>query len=44
VKLRPIPELLGHEPIYFVRRKGQFETPVAARFRELVTNRQGNVA
>lgn len=39
VKLRPIPELLGAEPIYFVRRKGQFETPVAARFRELVTTR-----
>ena len=44
VQLRPIPELLGAEPIYFVRRKGQFETPVAARFRELVTNRQGNDA
>ncbi len=41
VKLRPIPELLGNEPIYFVRRKGQFETPVAARFRELVTNKHG---
>lgn len=41
VKLRPIPELLGFEPIYFVRRKGQFETQVAARFRELVTTRGG---
>lgn len=41
VKLRPIPELLGDEPIYFVRRKGQFETPVAARFREFVTGRIG---
>lgn len=39
VRVRPIPNLLGEEPIYFVRRKGQFETPVAARFRELVTRR-----
>lgn len=37
VMFRPIPELLGSEPIYFVRRKGRFETPVAARFRQLVT-------
>lgn len=39
VHLRPIPEVLGDEPTYFVRRKGQFETPVAARFRELITMR-----
>ncbi|MEO6003911.1 MAG: LysR family transcriptional regulator [Opitutus sp.] len=39
VELRPISELLTDEPIYFVRRKGQFETAVAARFRELVTTR-----
>lgn len=37
VQLRPIPELLGDEPIYFVRRKGRFESPIAARFRELIT-------
>lgn len=37
VQLRPIPELLGVEPIFFVRRKGQIDTPVAARFRELAT-------
>ena len=41
VKLRPITELLGTEPIFYVRRKGQFETPVAARFRELVTSQHG---
>lgn len=41
VQFRPVPELLGEEPIYFVQRKGQFETPVAARFRELVTTKPG---
>ena len=39
VVLRPVPHLFGEEPIYYVRRKGQFETPYAARFRELVTGR-----
>lgn len=37
VTLRSAAHLFGHEPIYYVRRKGQFETPIAARFRELVT-------
>lgn len=36
VVLRSAEHLFGVEPIYFVRRKGQFETPYAARFRELV--------
>lgn len=39
VILRDAEHLFGSEPIYFVRRKGQFETPYAARFRELVTSR-----
>jgi LysR family transcriptional regulator, carnitine catabolism transcriptional activator len=37
VTLRSAAHLFGDEPIYYVRRKGQFETPYAARFRELVT-------
>ncbi len=36
VALRSAEHLFGGEPIYYVRRKGQFETPCAARFRELV--------
>jgi len=37
VELRNISHLFGDEPIFYVRRKGQFETPYAARFRALAT-------
>jgi DNA-binding transcriptional LysR family regulator len=37
VGIRNISHLLGDEPIYYVRRRGQFETPYAARFRALAT-------
>jgi DNA-binding transcriptional LysR family regulator len=36
VVLRSAAHLFGEEPIYYVRRKGQFETTYCARFRELV--------
>jgi DNA-binding transcriptional LysR family regulator len=36
VVLRNVEHLFGGEPIYYVRRKGQFETPCATRFRELM--------
>lgn len=36
VALRNVEALFGGEPIYYVRRSGQFETPYARRFRELV--------
>jgi DNA-binding transcriptional LysR family regulator len=36
VVLRNVEHLFGDEPIYYVRRKGQFETPCATRFRELM--------
>ena len=42
VVLRNIAQLFGQEPIYYVRRKGQFETPHAARFRALVTASSGS--
>lgn len=38
VALRSAEHLFGSEPIYYVRRKGQFETPCATRFRELVVS------
>ncbi len=37
VVLRSVAHIFGDEPIYYVRRKGEFETPQAARFRALVT-------
>lgn len=37
VVLRNVSSLFGVEPICFVRRRGQFETPHAAAFRELLT-------
>jgi DNA-binding transcriptional LysR family regulator len=37
VVLRSAAELFGEEPIYYVRRKGQFETTYAGWFRELLT-------
>jgi hypothetical protein len=39
VKLQSLAHLFGDEPIYCIRRKGQFEPPSAARFRKLVTSR-----
>ncbi len=33
-----VSHLFGSEPIYHVRRKGEFETPAATRFRELLTD------
>lgn len=36
VALRNVSEIFGEEPIYYVRRKGEFETGCAAKFRELV--------
>lgn len=36
VVLRDATDLFGREPIFYIRRKGGFETPFAARFRELV--------
>lgn len=41
VALCSVAHLFGDEPIYYVRRKGQFETPCAARFRALVTGVDG---
>jgi DNA-binding transcriptional LysR family regulator len=38
VALRSAEHLFGGEPIYYVRRKGQFETPYATKFRELVVS------
>lgn len=38
VKLQSLAHLFGDEPIYCIRRKGQFEPPYASRFRELVTS------
>src|SRR5687768_15556005 len=38
VALRNAEALFGGEPIYYVRRRGQFETPYATTFRELVVN------
>lgn len=35
-KLRNVAHLFGEEPLFYVRRKGEFETPYAAKFRELV--------
>lgn len=40
VVLRSVAPLFGVEPICFVRRRGQFETPYAALFRELLTGSQ----
>jgi LysR family transcriptional regulator, cys regulon transcriptional activator len=37
IRLRPVADLFGEEPIYYARRKGQFETAHATKFRELVT-------
>jgi DNA-binding transcriptional LysR family regulator len=34
--LRDVADLFGEEPVYYVRRKGEFETPYAAKFREMV--------
>ena len=36
VVLRSAGELFGSEPVYYIRRSGGFETPFAAKFRELV--------
>ena len=41
VALRSAEHLFGGEPIYYVRRKGQFETPYATKFRELVVAQHG---
>lgn len=41
VALRSAEHLFGGEPIYYVRRKGQFETPYATKFRELVVSQYG---
>ena len=38
VILRDVSEMFGEETIYYVRRRGQFETSYAARFRALVTD------
>lgn len=38
VALRSAEHLFGDEPIYYVRRKGQFETPYATKFREVVAS------
>jgi DNA-binding transcriptional LysR family regulator len=43
VALRSAEHLFGGEPIYYVRRKGQFETPYATKFRELVVSQHGRV-
>ena len=37
VVLRDVSKIFGVEPIYFVRRKGHFETPFALKLRQLVT-------
>lgn len=36
VVLRNATDLFGSEPVYYIRRRGGFETPFAAKFRELV--------
>jgi hypothetical protein len=41
VTLCDVSHLFGHESIYYIRRKGEFETAVAAKFRELVLGRRG---
>ena len=40
VKLRNVAHLFGEESLYYVRRRGEFETPYASKFRELVTGKQ----
>lgn len=40
IQLRTVADLFGEEPIYYARRRGQFETPHATRFRELVTGKE----
>jgi len=40
VVLRGIDHLFGIEPLYYIHRKGEFETPYAAKFRELVTTQR----
>jgi DNA-binding transcriptional LysR family regulator len=42
ITLCNVSHLFGEEPIYYIRRKGEFETQYAAKFRELVlANRVG---
>lgn len=41
VVLRDVAHLFGDEEICYVRRKGEFELPCAADFRELVTRKRG---
>lgn len=36
IGLRSVASIFGDEPIYYVRRKGDFETPYAALFRKMV--------
>ena len=36
VVLRDVTDLFGHEPLYYIRRRGQLESPQLATFRELV--------
>jgi hypothetical protein len=38
ITLRNAAYLFGEEPLYYIRRKGEFETPHATRFREMVTS------
>ncbi len=40
IELRNVAHLFGEEPLYFIRRKGQFETPYAAKFREMMIARR----
>jgi DNA-binding transcriptional LysR family regulator len=42
VTLCDVSHLFGHEPIYYIRRKGEFETAVASKFRELVLLKRGS--
>lgn len=37
IAMRSLAHLFGEERVFYVRRKGEFETPCAAKFREIVT-------
>ena len=39
-RLRDLSSLLGHEPLFYVRRKGWVETPIASAFRSAVLEEQ----
>jgi DNA-binding transcriptional LysR family regulator len=40
VTLRNVAHLFGEETLYYIRRKGEFETAYTAKFRDLVLTRQ----